>query len=72
MTHDLDPNHIIDEDYSPSQFERMDQICTQRLNSPDFGQPKPIGQGYIIIGGMVVMTVLAFLYSCQPAVAVIQ
>lgn len=72
MTHDLDPNHIIDEDYSSNRFERMDQICAQRLNSPDFGQPKPIGKGYVIIGGMAVMAVMAFLWSCQPAQVVMQ
>lgn len=56
MTHDLDPNHIIDEDYSSNRFERMDQICAQRLNSPDFGRPcltrkrRAIGFLLVVIG----------------------
>lgn len=59
-----DPNHVIDEDYA-----HINRVCAERLNSSDFGQPKPTGKGYIIIGGMFVMAAMVFLYSCQPAVA---
>ncbi len=52
--------------------ERIDRICVQRLNSPDFGQPEPTGKGYVIIGGMFVMVAMAILYSCQPAVELVK
>lgn len=63
MTHDLDPNHIIDEDYPLNQHERMDRLCAQRLNAPDFGRPcltrkrRAIGFLLVVIGLMLLYSI---------------